>query len=160
MYKYSLKTSSFLAIISAALLVVAMLNVDVIGEHWFNCFVQPILMIAFLWFGYDVVAEKWGVKKYPSSLSGMFVVYCLHLITICWVQGVLRVALGVGASARLLGYFAGWLTFGLDIWIVNLMKCRLSKAYVILSGGRGLVCRVDRENVESGFSPDSSDLHG
>lgn len=146
MYKYSLKTSSFLAIISAALLVVATLNVNVIGAHYFNCFVQPILMISFLWFGYDVVAEKWGVKEYPSSLSGVFVVYCLHLITICWVQGVLRVALGVGSGARLVGYFAGWLTFGLDIWIVNLLKCHLPKAYIVLSGGRGLVRRGDREN--------------
>ena len=148
MYKYSLKTSSFLAVISAALLVVATLNVDIIGAHYFNSFVQPILMIAFLWFGYDVVAEKWGVKEYPSSLSGMFSVYCLHLITICWVQGVLRVALGVGATSRLVGYFASWLTFGLDVWIVNLLKCRLPRAYAVLSGGRGSVCRVDRERLE------------
>ena len=152
--KYSLKTSSFLAIISAALLVVATLNVNVIGAHYFNCFIQPILMIAFLWFGYDVIAEKWGAKEYPSSLSGVFVVYCLHLITICWVQGVLRISLGVGPAARLLGYFASWMTFGLDIWIVNLLKCRLPKAYVVLSGGRGLVRRgiVEEESTRSTYS--------
>ena len=93
-------------------------------------------MMIFLWFAYDVIDAKWPVRACPASLSGMFVVYCLHLIPLCWVGGLLRMVLGTGPGARLAAYFALWLTFWIDVWIVNAMRRRHPKAYLLLSGGR------------------------
>ncbi len=105
-------------------------------DHYFASFVQPFLMIAFLWFGYDTIDLKRKVCDYPKSLKVMFLVYCMHLIVICWFGGLLRVLFGVGPAARLGSYFFLFLTFWIDVVIANIIRRTSNRVYLFIAGGR------------------------
>jgi len=107
-----------------------------ISDHYYCTLVQPALMIGCLWFGYDLLEFRGNVKKYPEWLKVMFPVYCMHIIVLCWVGGIIREVLGTSAIARVFGYFLLWFTFWVDVCVANLIRRRLPNFYLILSGGR------------------------
>ena len=107
-----------------------------ITEHYFTVLFEPLFMIGVLWFGYDVVDATLNIGKFPKGLNVLFIVYCMHLIVLCWCGGIMRLTLGINPAARLIGYFSLWLTFWLDVWLANLIKRRLCGIYKLLSGGR------------------------
>ena len=107
-----------------------------LSAHYFSILVQPILAIGFLWLAYDWIDSRFGIPHYPNELNVMFFVYCLHLIVLSWVGGVMRIAVGAGPVARLCGYFLLWQTFWIDVLLANLVRKCLPKVYGVLSGGR------------------------
>lgn len=107
-----------------------------VTQYYFSILFAPLSMIGLIWFGYDIVYEKFHIGKFPKGLNVLFFVYCMHLITLCWCGGIMRVVLGSGPGARLCGYFALWLTFGIDIWTAHMVKKFLPRVFTILEGGR------------------------
>ena len=107
-----------------------------ITQYYLEILFEPLFMIGFLWFGYDVLNDKWPVRKFPDTFNVLFFVYCMHLIVLCYVGGVLRYVLGYGPTARLVGYFALFQTFWGDVWVANLTRKYLPRAFTVLAGGR------------------------
>ena len=118
-------------------LVLSFLFKDQITEHYFSVLLEPLFMIGLIWFGYDVVYEKFHIGKIPEWLNVLFFVYCMHLITLCWCGGIMRMVFGNSAVARLCGYFALWLTFWIDIAVANVIRKKFPRVFGVLSGGRG-----------------------
>ena len=107
-----------------------------VSEHYFSVLLEPLFMVGLLWCGYDVVDAKVHIGKFPEGLNVLFFVYCMHLMTLCWCGGIMRVVLGNSPAARVLGYFALGQTIWFDVWVANGMKRHLPRMYSLLSGGR------------------------
>ena len=105
-------------------------------QYYFSILFAPLFMIGLLWFGYDVMYEKLHIRKFPEGLTVLFFVYCMHLITLCWCGGIMRVVLGNRPEVRLCGYFALWSTFWVDVIIANLVRRFFPRIFAVLSGGR------------------------
>lgn len=109
---------------------------DQIPEHYFVVLCEPLFMIGVLWFGYDVVNADHLLGTFPARFNVLFFVYCMHLITLCWFGGILRIYLGGGAQARLCGYVLLALTFWVDVGVANAIRRLLPKVFQVLSGNR------------------------
>ena len=105
-------------------------------SHAFPILVEPLLMIGLLWFGYDVVDKKFHVRQFPDELNVLFFVYCMHLITLCWCGGMIRILFGNGPWTRLFGYFALWLTFWVNLIVANVIRKYFPRMFAVLSGNR------------------------
>lgn len=92
--------------------------------------------IMILWGLYDVIDSRVKIPQMPSCLNVLFFVYCLHLIVICWVSGVLKLSLGTSPVARTISYITLGMTFWLDVLIANLVLKYFPRLYAVLAGGR------------------------
>ena len=92
--------------------------------------------ILFLWGFYDVIDSRFTVPQLPRCFNVLFFVYCLHLIVICWIGGVLKLSLGVSPIARTAAYLALCLTFWLDVLVANFIMKYFPRMYLVLAGGR------------------------
>ena len=109
-------------------------------EHWFtHCFC--VWSVPWFFFASGLLYKKslrqrGLIELVRGKLISLVFVYCLHLIVLSWVGGVMRIAVGAGPVARLCGYFLLWQTFWIDVLLANLVRKCLPKVYGVLSGGR------------------------
>ena len=92
--------------------------------------------ILFLWGLYDIIDHFWTIPKLPKWMACCFFVYCVHMIVMGWVGGVLKLSFGTSPLARTVSYFIRWMTFGLDVVLANLVARYFPRVYAVLSGGR------------------------
>ena len=107
-----------------------------ITDHYFSVLFEPLFMIGAIWFGYDIIDAKFRIRRFPQGLNVLFFVYCLHLIVICWIGGIMRIVFGASPVSRLCGYFVLWLTFWLDVAVANVLRRKFPRVFAVLAGGR------------------------
>jgi len=107
-----------------------------IGVFQRGRFVWPGALGLLIWLMYGVVDNWHPMPVVKGTLDCCFVVYCMHLMVICWVAGAFRMVLGTSASMRFLVYLLLWRTFWLDVALANAIKGASPRVYRLLSGGR------------------------
>ena len=104
------------------------------SSYYVQTYGVPILVIGMLWCLYDVVDSAIGA--FPDALAVLFPVYCFHIVTLCWIGGLLKLLFGTGQLTRFVCYLILCMTFWLDVLMANVLRRRLPRVYNVLSGGR------------------------
>jgi len=131
------KYSISLALISFIALIVLDVCADWKVPYFISAHeVRIILMIVFFWFGFDWLADRFGLRQPFAVCSYTFFIYCLHVSVIHYTGNILRVGFGTSSTIKILGYFCNWLSFFVDVGITALGVKFIPRFYRLLSGRR------------------------
>lgn len=96
-----------------------------------------VSMITAVWVGYDVLAQRQILKRFPEWLNVVFFVYCFHGPVLFWLRKWWIGLFGHGDLACDVGMLALWLIVSiLSFSVGNIMRVCSPRIYHLLSGGR------------------------